>query len=117
MKILLDERVNWRVKRALIGHEVSSVQEQGWSTIKNGALLNLADQQFDVLLTIDRNIPYQQNMQGRHIAIFIMLVASNRIESLLPVVPSLLEFLSNVQSGQVYRVEGPKPDSLDTNVP
>ena len=117
MKILLDEYVNWRVKRALTGHQVSTVQEQDWSTIKNGVLLNLADQQFDVLLTIDRNIPYQQNMQGRQIALVIMLVTSNRIESMLPVVPSVLELLPDVEPGQVYRVEAPKPASSDTNTP
>ena len=105
MRILLDECMNWRIKRELTGYEVRTVQEQGWSTIKNGALLALAEQEFDVLLTIDQNIPYQQNMQGRQLALVIMVVASNKLASLLPLAPLVLALLPTVQPGQVYRVE------------
>jgi hypothetical protein len=109
MRILLDECMNWRIKRELTGYEVRTAQEQGWSAIKNGALLALAEQEFDVLLTIDQNIPYQQNLQGKQLALVIMVVTSNKLASLLPLAPLVLALLPTVQPGQVYRVELSRP--------
>lgn len=104
MRILLDECVNRKLRRELTGHDVRTVPEEGWSGIKNGALLTLAEPLFDVLLTVDRNIPFQQKMQGRQIALVILIATNSRLESLLPVVPELLALLPTVQSGRVYTV-------------
>ena len=55
MKVFLDECVDWRLMREVVGHEVNTARQMGW-TIKNGALLALASQQFDVFVTLDRNL-------------------------------------------------------------
>jgi len=69
MRILLDECVPWPMHKLLMGHFCSTVQDQGWGGIKNGDLLLLAEQDFDLFITSDQNIRYQQNLIGRRIAI------------------------------------------------
>ena len=76
----------------------------GWSGKKNGQLLALADLQFDVLLTLDKNLPYQQNLDTKRIAVIIVRVRSNRIQDLLPVMPECLAALESIQPQQVVRV-------------
>src|SRR5216684_1901189 len=69
MKILLDECVPWPMHRLLTRHSCASVQAQGWSGIRNSELLERAEAKFDLVITSDQNIRYQQNLAGRHIAI------------------------------------------------
>ena len=69
MKILLDECVPWPMHRLLIDHTCTSVQAQGWNGIGNGDLLQRAEGEFDLFITSDQNIRYQQNLAGRVIAI------------------------------------------------
>jgi len=69
MKILLDECVPWPMHRLLTDHSCRSVQAQGWSGIRNGDLLQRAEAEFDLFVTSDQNIRYQQNLAGRRIAI------------------------------------------------
>jgi predicted nuclease of predicted toxin-antitoxin system len=69
MKILLDECVPWPMHKFLAGHECSTAQQSGWGGIKNGDLLRLAEGEFDLFITSDQNIRYQQNLAGRQIAI------------------------------------------------
>jgi predicted nuclease of predicted toxin-antitoxin system len=69
MKILLDECVPWPMHKFLNGHECSTAQQHGWGGIKNGDLLRLAEKKFDLFITSDQNIRYQQNLAGRQIAI------------------------------------------------
>ena len=69
MKILLDECVPWPMHRLLSTHSCTSVQAQGWSGIRNGDLLERAEAEFDLFITSDQNIRYQQNLAGRRIAI------------------------------------------------
>ena len=63
MKILLDECVDWRLSRDLQGHEVKTARQMGWATVKNGELLVLASETFDVFVTVDRKLPSQQNLE------------------------------------------------------
>lgn len=63
MRVLLDECVPRALRQDLPGHDVKTVGEAGWAGVKNGALLRLAETAFDVLLTVDRNLEYQQNGQ------------------------------------------------------
>jgi predicted nuclease of predicted toxin-antitoxin system len=72
MKLLLDECVDWRLLRDLEGHEVKTVKQLGWENVRNGALLRLASTQFDVFLTVDSNLPYQQNAALFPIAVIIL---------------------------------------------
>jgi predicted nuclease of predicted toxin-antitoxin system len=69
MKILLDECVPWPLHKLLTGHECSTAQQHGWGGIKNGDLLQLAEKEFNLFITSDQNIRYQQNLAGRQIAI------------------------------------------------
>jgi predicted nuclease of predicted toxin-antitoxin system len=69
MKILLDECVPWPMHRLLTNHTCTSVQAQGWSGIRNGDLLQRAEGEFDLFITSDQNLRYQQNLSGRRVAI------------------------------------------------
>lgn len=70
MKILLDECVPVQVRNALAGHEVATVQQQGWAGIKNGDLLGAAESAgFDLFILADKNLRYQQNLAGRRLSI------------------------------------------------
>lgn len=106
LKVLLDECAPKKLKIFLLtyGHECHTAQEMGWSGIQNGELLALAAPLFDVLVTIDQRIQYQQNMSGRHIAVVIICGRSNRLEDLIPHFPACAEMLRSVQPGQVIEI-------------
>ena len=72
MKVLLDENLPRKLAGHLVGHECRTVVVCGWSGKKNGDLLALADPQFDVFLTLDKNLPYQQNLDTKRIAVLIV---------------------------------------------
>ena len=88
MRILLDEDLPRRLGALLVGHEASTVQRSGWSGIKNGELLALAAARFDVFLTMDGNLEFQQNLATLPIAVLVVEAVSNRMEYLLPQLPS-----------------------------
>ena len=69
MKVFVDECVDWRLSRDIVGHEVKTARQMGWSTIKNGELLALAAKAFDVFVTVDRNLSFQQNLPAFSIAV------------------------------------------------
>ncbi len=104
MRVLLDECLPKKLKRELVGHTVITVPQQGWAGKKNGELLQLAESEFDVFLTIDRNLTAQQNLSNRNIAIVVLVAPSNRIEALKPLIPQLLVILETIQPGQVIYV-------------
>lgn len=79
--MLLDECVPRRLRRELPGHDVRTVTEMGWSGIKNGPLLRRAGQEFDVFLTVDQGVEYQQNLLGLDLAIIVMVAPTNDIGS------------------------------------
>jgi hypothetical protein len=79
MRVLLDENLPRKLTEHLVGHECRTVVECGWAGKKNGELLALADPLFDVLLTLDKNLPYQQNLNTKRIAVLIVRARSNRI--------------------------------------
>lgn len=58
MKVFLDECIDWRLSRDIVGHEIKTARQMGWTTIKNGELLALAAEQFDVFVTVDRNLAF-----------------------------------------------------------
>jgi hypothetical protein len=72
MKILLDECVPWPMHRFLLGHDCSTAQRNGWGGIENGDLIRLAETAFDLFITSDQNIRYQQNLAHRRIAILVL---------------------------------------------
>jgi len=78
----------------------------GWAGIKNGALLRLADGQFDALLTVDQGIEYQQNLSGLRISVVIMMAASNDVDDLHPLLPGVEEALADLRLGEIMQVGG-----------
>ena len=104
MKLLLDESLPRRLKDALEEHEVVTVSERGWSGTSNGELLELAGRDFDVFITADQGLPHQQNLVNQNIGVVILTAHTNRLDDLLPLVPSLLESLKTIAPGDVIRV-------------
>lgn len=104
MRIFLDECVDWRLSRDLIGHEVKSARQMGWIAIKNGELLTLASQQFDVFVTVDRNLSFQQNLTSAEIAVIVLEAKTNRLADLKTLVPKLLLSLQAIRPGMVERI-------------
>lgn len=106
MKILLDECAPRKLKLFLEnhGHLCSTVQEQGWSGIRNGELLALAELSFDVLISVDRNIRYQQNLAGRNLGLVVIRARTNRLIDLEPHFPACAEALIDIQSGQLIEI-------------
>lgn len=86
------------------GHEVVTVTERGWSGVKNGELLALAAAEFDVFLTVDQNLKYQQNLKAFNIGLILLAAKSNRLKALLPLMPEARKALENIMPGDFVRV-------------
>ena len=99
MRLLLDECVPARLKRALRSHQVSTVVQEGWSGVKNGKLLALAASAFDAFITVDKNLPYQQNTASLPVAVLVLDAVSNELPYLLPLVPALEAALASLKPG------------------
>ena len=105
MRVLLDEQLPRDLVRELAGHDVSTVQRQRWSGIKNGELLRRAEAKgFEIFLTADRSLPFQQNLALTALAIIVLRSASTRLEDLRPLVPRILSALRRVRPGQLMRI-------------
>jgi predicted nuclease of predicted toxin-antitoxin system len=106
MKVLIDECAPRALKQYLAGHghECRTVQEVGWSGKENGELLALAEAAFDVLVTLDTNLQYHQNLAGRRIAILVLLASTNRLPHLSLHFPACAEALVTIKPGDVARV-------------
>ncbi len=101
MRILMDENLPRLLRRSLPEHQIKTVQEMGWSGIKNGELLALAEPEFDAFLTMDRNLPFQQSLRSRDIVVVVLVAQDNRLPTLLPLMPLVLERLQTAQPGDV----------------
>ncbi len=104
MRILLDESLPRKLALELSEHDVQTVQKRGWAGLKNGELLRRASPEFEALVTGDQNLEYQQNLDKLSIAVVVLVAANNRIETLRPLVPKLLEVLAAIGPGQLVRV-------------
>ena len=104
MRVLLDECVDRRLASALSGHVVSTVPQAGWAGVRNGELLTLAAQQFDVFLTVDRNLSFQQHLPRYEIAVVVVHASTNRLRDLLPLVPRILAALPTAKRGEVTSI-------------
>ena len=99
MRILLDENLDWRLRRELSGHVVDSVPLIGWAGLKNGELLALANAQYDVFITMDANLSFQQHLAGLRIAVVVLKAGSNRLADTRPLMPKVLELLPTLFPG------------------
>jgi predicted nuclease of predicted toxin-antitoxin system len=105
MRVLLDECVNQRLRNYLPGHECESAEYAGFAGLKNGELLDAAESaHFDVLLTVDRGLEYEQNLAGRRIAIIIFRSKSIALQDLLPHVPACLAVLLSIKPGEIAKI-------------
>jgi hypothetical protein len=104
VRLLLDESLPRPLTDLLVGHDVQTVTQMGWTSLDNGALLRQAAAQFDALLTADQNIEFQQNLKTLSIAVVVLVAHSNRLESLEPLVPDVLRVLETLQPRGFVRV-------------
>ena len=104
MKLLLDECIDRRFASELSGHTVQTVQQCGWGGLTNGRLLELAQGDFDVFLTVDRNLSSQQEVPVLDIAVMVLHATTNRLADLQPLVPAVLEALPSARPGQVINI-------------
>ena len=104
MRLLLDESVPSRLRRSLASHEVRTVGEMGWSGTKNGKLLALAGRDFDAFVTVDKNLPHQQNLASLPVAVVLLDAHSVELQALLPLVPALEEALRSLVPRAFVRV-------------
>ena len=104
MRLLLDESVPRRLRKALPAHTVKTAVEMGWGGVKNGALLGLAAAEFDVFVTVDRNLRYQQNVVTLPIAVVVLVAHANALQALLPLMPRLEEVLATLQPKSLVEI-------------
>lgn len=104
MRVLLDECVPKTLRRDLPGHEVRTVTEMGWAGTRNGPLLRHAAPEFDVFLTVDQGIEFQQSLVGLDLAVLVKAARTNDIDDLRPLMPGVLAALASAKSGDVVTV-------------
>ena len=101
MKILVDECIDRRFTTLINGHFVRTVPQMGWATIKNGELLALAEKEFDVFVTVDRNLSFQQNLPKFSVAVVILRAQSNRLKDLQPLAFKFMDRLASLKPGEL----------------
>lgn len=101
----MDECVPWPIRDALVGHTCSSVQRRGWKGRRNGDLLAAAEPEFDVFVTADQNLSYQQNLSGRRIGVVVL--ATNDLRRLRASSAAIAEAVASVRAGEVRLVGVP----------
>jgi predicted nuclease of predicted toxin-antitoxin system len=109
-RVLLDECVPVKLRRELAGFNVRAVREYGWASKLDGELLRAADAEFDILVTVDQNLVYQQNLAGLQLAIVVLIAFTNNFRELRKLVPELLPVIGSIQPGEVVRVGPPLDD-------
>jgi hypothetical protein len=107
MRILIDECIDERFRHYLPNHDCQTARYAGLAGMENGELLSAAEAaKFDVFLTVDQGIEYQQNLRDRTIAVVIFRAKSNRLKDLLILVPDCLAQIDTIQPGQIVKIEG-----------
>ncbi|MGI8883965.1 MAG: DUF5615 family PIN-like protein [Pyrinomonadaceae bacterium] len=106
MKLLLDECLPRKLKQEFGGHEVFTIDEAGFKGLKNGKLIRAASETgFEVLISVDKNIEYQQSKINLPLAVLVLSAKTNRIESLLPLMAEALKVLGNIKTGEIITIE------------
>jgi hypothetical protein len=104
MRVLLDECVPRALRADIPDHEVKTVAEAGWVGVKNGELLRLAAAAFDLIITVDRNLEYQQSFDGLSLAVIVVHAPSNDIAALRPLMPAVVAAIAQARAGVVTHV-------------
>jgi predicted nuclease of predicted toxin-antitoxin system len=108
MKILLDECLPRKLKRMLVGYDVFTVQDLGWTGTKNGVLLRLAEKEFDIFVTADQNLVYQQDLRSSVLGIIVLAAPNNRLETYQALMPQASALLQSIKPGEVVYVHSPR---------
>jgi hypothetical protein len=103
-RVLFDENLPRLLRRRLPGFEIRTVQEEGWGSLQNGELLRRAEGRFDVFLTADRRMQYQQKLTAFHIGVVVIVTPRLQLQVLEGAVESLAEAMSRVAPGEVVHV-------------
>ena len=106
MKVFIDECIDWRLTRSFGEIEVHTARQMGWSELKNGRLLREAAKQFEVFVTVDQSIDFQNNLAQIPIAVIILVTRNNMLKTLIPLVPRVIEKLPTLITGTAIRIEG-----------
>ena len=109
MRILIDECVDPRVRLLFRDHEAVTVHDRGWDTLEDGPLLALAQKEFDVLLTIDSGMEFQQNIPKFQIGLVVVHVPKNQLAHFMFVESELLVAVEKVRPGEVIHVRSAGP--------
>jgi hypothetical protein len=103
-RVLLDENLPRLLKNELFGFDVQTVGEAGWAGTRNGELLRLAEAEFDVFLTADRNLPHQQTLSTVVLGVIVLVAGSTKLEDLRPLASGIREAATAVKPGQLLFV-------------
>lgn len=105
MNLLLDECVTNDLKADLVGHNVSTINDAGFKGLKNGELLQAASATFDVLVTVDQNLQFQQNLRNFDVAILVLKARRSAYPFLKPLIPAALDALKLIEKGEIVVIE------------
>jgi len=105
VRILFDECVPWPLHKLLIGHDCRTAQREGWKSIKNGELLSRAEDEFDLFLTSDQNLAYQQNLSGRRIR--VLALSTNKLRRLQTAADGIQAAIADLQAGEFRKLQIP----------
>jgi predicted nuclease of predicted toxin-antitoxin system len=107
VRVLIDEQLPRQLARALKGHATRTVQQQNWAGLGNGELLRrAATSGFEVFLTADQNLQFQQNLANSPLSVIVLIAPSNKLEDLLPLIPLILQALPDMGPSEVRRIGG-----------
>ena len=104
MTILFDECVPKRLRKLFLGHKVKTVQEAGWAGVKNGELLGKAAESFNLLITVDRNLSFQQNLHALPIPVLVIHAPTNRLKDLERHAPAILQLLQTKLTNSLHHI-------------
>lgn len=105
MKVVIDECLPRRLAKSLTGHKVYTVQQIRLNGLLNGVLLKAINDDFDVFVTIDQNLVFQQNLKSVKIAVIVLCARTNRFDDIQPLVPAILKALQKIKPGQIVQID------------
>jgi len=104
-RLLLDERVDWRLKRLFsTAYEVRAVHKMGWQGVRNSELLHLASQAFDVLIIVDKRLPEQHDLSRYSLSVVVIRAPNNRLATLAQAVPLIEAKVETLQVGEALYI-------------
>jgi hypothetical protein len=101
VRVLLDESIDWRLSRHISGHNVKTTRQRRWAGLENGELLARASIDFDVFVTVDRNLSFQQNIGSVPIGVIVLRARTNRLSDLKRFIPTLMAAIEFAKPGVV----------------